>query len=185
MTETLTAMPSVLRAGDTLVYRRSLSDYPASGGWTLKATLAGASAITVTAVADGDTHVVTFTAVETGALTAGLYQFLERVEKGAEKYTVADGEASVLPNVATAAAGALADVDEALLADIEAELRRRAGEGAVDAYTIANRSVQRMSMKDLYDLRSKLKAKLSVRKMGGDWFQKSVRVTFTGTENEQ
>lgn len=187
MTE-LSQMPEDLLAGDTVVIRRSYADYPPAD-WTLKATLAGISVLAVTGTADGSEYVLTFTAAATQPLAPGLYQYVEAVEQGSGptliRHTVWSKTVHVQPAVIGAAAGALADVDEALLADIEVELRRRAGEGSIDAYSIANRSVQRMSMKDLYDLRTRLRNKLAIKQHAGAWLNAQTRVTFTGTENEQ
>lgn len=183
----VTQMPEDVQAGDTLIVTRDYPDYPVAD-WTLKATLAGISALSVTATEVSGKYVLTFTAQDTAGLSPGLYRYAEAIEQGSGanliRHTLYSASVHINAAVIGAAAGTLADVDEALLADVELELRRRAGEGAIDAYSIANRSVQRMSMKDLYDLRTKLRNKLAIKAHAGAWLGAGTRVTFTGPENE-
>ena len=55
--ETPTKEPETVRAGDTIKWKKSVSDYAASDGWTLKYSLRGQStAIDLTSTADGDEH---------------------------------------------------------------------------------------------------------------------------------
>src|SRR5512139_1557081 len=97
MTQELSALPESFAAGTTVKYRRRLSDYPASAGWTLKLHLAGASVLAKTATADGDDFLVTIEATDTeGDFAAGLYKWVERVSNaGGEVYEVGRGTVTV------------------------------------------------------------------------------------------
>ena len=102
MTTTSYIEPSSLRAGDTLAWRKVLPDYPATE-WTLGYTLINSSAkITITGSADGVEHVINVAAATSGAYTAGKYDYVAHVTKGAERVTVGSGRIEVLPNLAAA-----------------------------------------------------------------------------------
>lgn len=95
-------LPTTLRAGDTYSQLVVLADYPASDGWVLKARFtprAGGTPIAITAAAEGDDHRLAATAVITAAWLSGDYAAAQWVEKGAEVYTVASGQVTILPNL--------------------------------------------------------------------------------------
>lgn len=102
-TPTPTTEPQALRAGDTVAWLRSLSDYPASAGWVLTYTILSptAAAITLTATASGSDHAVAATAATTSGWPAGRRTWFARVTKGSEAYTVAEGTLDILPNPAS------------------------------------------------------------------------------------
>ena len=59
----VTTEPTSITAGDSVAWTRSLSDYPASAGWSLAYTLINAAAkITINASAAGDDHAVSVSA---------------------------------------------------------------------------------------------------------------------------
>jgi len=107
MAQELTNLPDQFAAGTTVSYRRRLTDYPASAGWTLRFHLAGASVLAKTAVADDDDFLVTIEATDTeGDFAAGLYKWVERVSNvGGEVYEVGRGAVTILPNLAEATEG--------------------------------------------------------------------------------
>jgi len=95
--------PSSFRAGDLLTWTKSLADYPANQSWTLAYTLINAaSKITINASASGADFLVSVAAATTAAYTAGAYQWMARVTKATEIYTVGQGTIEILPNLATA-----------------------------------------------------------------------------------
>lgn len=92
-----------MRAGDTIRWSRSLSDYPANEGWDLKFTLLGqGGAHNGTASADGDAHQITVAASESATWAPGNYLLTEYVTKGAERFTIASRSVRVLPDLASA-----------------------------------------------------------------------------------
>ena len=102
---TPTSEPTTARAGDTWTWQRSFSDYPATD-WTLGYTLfKSGTRITFTASASGSDHLVTLAAATTAGYTAGRYDWVAAVTKGAERYQVDSGVVQILPNVATISAG--------------------------------------------------------------------------------
>ncbi len=100
-----TAEPTAHRAGDTLAWRRSIVEYPATEGWVLAYALLSASApkITLTADADGADHLISVSAATTATWPAGPRTWSARVTKGAEAYTLGIGTIEILPDIAVAA----------------------------------------------------------------------------------
>ena len=97
--------PARVRAGDTVTWRKTLADYPASAGWTLYYRLIAAAAkIDITAAADGDTHLVTVAKATSAGWTPGAYTYVAWVASGTERATVAQGAMTVLPDLAAVTA---------------------------------------------------------------------------------
>jgi hypothetical protein len=141
-----------------------VTDYPASDGWTLTYSLNGKGAVAAIVASvnadDSNGYSVTVTAATTAAYTAGLYQYLARVSLAGEVYTVDSGVVIIAPNVATAATGALQTHAEKMVALCEAAIEANAVAaasggtgGAIQSYTIGNRSV---TFRDEADLRAQL-----------------------------
>ena len=98
----LPALPSTLRAGDTLADTFSLSDYPAPT-WVLTFTLINSAAKqTVTCSASGTDHAMAVTAATTAGWAAGTYSWSAHATSGAARYTVNTGTVEVLPDLAAA-----------------------------------------------------------------------------------
>lgn len=101
MAEIATIEPSEITAGDTIQWKKTLSDYPASAGWALKYRFINSAAkYDITAAADGDDHLVTIAAATSAGYTAGTYTWTRRVEKGTERYTLGSGTVEILPDLA-------------------------------------------------------------------------------------
>lgn len=115
-------MPRRIVAGSSVTYRRELGDYPASA-WDLSLYLKGKGSLVVEANADGDTHVVEITALETAGLHAfaGIYRAFERVEEiaGERVITLPLFTVEVLPDPAQAAAGDLQPFAEKIVEILE------------------------------------------------------------------
>lgn len=144
--------PAYIQAGDTLAWRRTLPDYPASAGWTLSYRLINATGkIDIAASADGDAHLVSVAASVTASWSAGAYKWTAHVVRGAERYTVGSGDVVIKPDLAAQPSGvdarseaerALADLRSALLTWI-------ATSGQVQSYTIAGRTMTYRSMAEI------------------------------------
>lgn len=101
-----TTEPTQFTAGDSLAWdREDLTDYPASGGWSLSYALAGPQKIAINATADGDHYHVRVDAIITRTWVAGQYWWEAYVTKTTERYRVAWGTIVILPNLQDAAAG--------------------------------------------------------------------------------
>ena len=84
MAETPSKEPSEFRAGDSVKWQKSIDDYKASAGWSLAYAFRGpGGVIDVTASASGDEHLVEITPTTSAAYTAGIYDVIGYVTKGA------------------------------------------------------------------------------------------------------
>jgi len=69
--------PTRIRAGDTITWRKTLSEFPASLGWVLYYRLINTVAKQdITAAADGDAHLVTVTKAASAGYAAGQHLFI-------------------------------------------------------------------------------------------------------------
>jgi hypothetical protein len=96
--ETPTIEPLQIRAGDSVEWEKSLSDYPATE-WTLTYYLRGPKPLDIPATADGQGFAVTISAATTAPLPAGDYWLFGRVTDGTDVVTVYEGTVKVLPNL--------------------------------------------------------------------------------------
>jgi len=179
MAQELSTLPESFAAGTTVRYRRRLSEYPASAGWTLKLHLAGASVLSKTAVADGDGFVVTLAAEDTAAFTPGLYKWVERVSNvGGEVYEIASGVVTVLPNLAEATEGSEQEWVERAIAALKAHIEGRLPAG-MESYQIAGRAVSKVPVKEAVALLATFESRLA-RLRNPDFVTRPVLVSFTG-----
>lgn len=96
-----TTAPTTIRSGDTVTWTISLTDYPASAGWSLSYVLINASAkIDISSTASGNDHLINVSAATTANWVAGEYSLIGVVSKGAERYTVASERITIQPNLA-------------------------------------------------------------------------------------
>ena len=94
--------PDFLRSGDSLTWKRALSDYPATV-WTLTYSfLSSAAKITITASASGTDHLVDVAPATSAAYTAGWYDWTAQVTDGTDRHTVDTGRMQVLPDLEAA-----------------------------------------------------------------------------------
>lgn len=155
--------PAELRAGDTWKWTRSLADYSAAAGWTLKYRFRHptAAGFEIVASASGSDFAITVAAATTAAYTAGKYTWQAWVEGGSsEKYSVDEGTLAVLPDYRSGTASAtLDDRSHArkVLEAIEAVIENRASRDQ-ESYKIADRELKRTPLADLLKLRTRYQA---------------------------
>ena len=100
-----TTEPARVRAGDTVTWRKSLPDYPATSGWTLYYRAINATAkIDITAAADGADHLVSEIPTTTDGWTAGDYTLLAWVSDGTDRVTLPSARITIDPDLAAVAA---------------------------------------------------------------------------------
>jgi hypothetical protein len=100
-----TVEPDQIIAGDSISWRKLLSDYPASAGWALSYALRGPGKIDIDAAADDDGHLIQIGAAATVSWAAGFYTWTLFAKLGADRYTVAQGAIEILADPAAIAAG--------------------------------------------------------------------------------
>jgi len=148
-------LANLLTAGDTLNFTAVVSDYPATGGWTLKYHLAprvSGSVIDITATASGSDYLVQVSSSTTGGWAAGYYTWSAYVEKAGERYTVSRGQLEIRAASASMAAGVDNRTHARKVLDaIRAVIENRATLDQQE-YTIGNRSLKRMTGDELQRL---------------------------------
>lgn len=155
-------IPETLRAGDTIAWDESLSDYPASDGWTLAFALRAKDLppITITASTSGSDYAILITAPTSKAYKPGIYSWQAYVSKGTspdftEKYSIATGRIEILPNLTIVTAETdLRSHAKKVLDAIESLLEGKALSGDAMSYSIGGRSISRMSPEELITWRS-------------------------------
>lgn len=143
-----TTEPSTVRAGDTWQWRREdlTSDYPASGGWSLKYYFRNASAkFDLTAIADGDAFSITAPKASTASRTPGKYDWVAVAESATERHEIDRGILNILHDYATDAVYDDRTFARRMLESIEAALINRANTDQLDLVNaeLADRSLSR------------------------------------------
>lgn len=144
----LTELPTTITAGDSYVITLSLSDYPATAGWSLAYAVAGTSVDSWTSTASGAAHVLTLTAIDTAALSAGTYQTRLRASRSGAVETIATGVVTVAADLFAAAPGEYTSEWEALKAAAHTALKTLMDGGGVQMVTILGRQTMFRSPDD-------------------------------------
>ena len=131
-----TTEPARVRAGDTVTWRKSLGDYPATDGWTLYYRLINATAkIDITSTADGADHLVSVPKATTDDWAAGEYVLVAWVDDGTDRVSLPGGRITILPDLA-----AVAD------AGYDSRTQARKMLDAIDAALLSLSSGERLSV---------------------------------------
>lgn len=158
-----TTEPAQLRAGDTLTWRKSLADYPASEGWVLSYRLINAAnKYDITAAADGDDHLITVAAATSSPYVAGDYQWVSAVTLGAQRFTIAQGTFKVLANLAAAPGGVdIRSTAKKALDLLDAALLEHGSRAWTKEYEIAGRRMSFVSASEFMKFRSQLQMEVA------------------------
>ena len=149
-----TTEPTQFRAGEYVTWEKSLADYSADDGWTLKYTLSGNAGGTIAAKAatgSGTTHTMVFTVAETAALTKGKFKLFGWVENAdaSQKITISTTTVTVLTNLFTASATDQRSDNQIILDAIIAVIKGRATKQHQEI-AIAGRNIMLLSPAELY-----------------------------------
>lgn len=151
-------LPKQIRAGDSLKFNDSLSNYPAPT-WTLSYTLATADLIIeITSTADGSEHAIYEVLATTADWEPGKYRWQATVSDGTDRFTVGTGSTQVLADLSQAGQGEICHVEKVISA-IEAMLE---GKATTDqqSFSVAGRTLSRYTIPELLAWRDKYKAEL-------------------------
>jgi len=186
-------VPVAFTAGVTVKFHRGFNDYPPADGWTYKIYFNGAtdvfSADGVIDPKDSSAWLVTINPSDS-EVDPGLYRYVERVSSsgGTEVYDAGEGVVQILPDLATAPAGATLSFAEKMLAQIEAEIQARVT-ADVEEYSVqasslgGGRSVKKIPMVELQKLRGYYGAMVRRKKNPGT-IGAQVRVDFVDESND-
>jgi len=154
--------PDAITAGDTLAFTHTDSVYQISD-WSLTYNLLNASnfySFRASSPSTGYDFSVSVAATTTSTWQPGIYRWVARVVNGVtlETLTIEQGTLEILPNWATLTSGYdyRSHVKKTLDA-LEATIMGKASSDQL-AYTIGNRSLQRMKPEELLVWRDKYKA---------------------------
>jgi hypothetical protein len=155
-------VPDHFPAGTTVKFTRSLNDFSPADGWTYAIYLNGLTqkfnkAATVLA----NIFQIEFLPSDTANLNPGPFRYAERLTNAGtgEVFDITGDELviNIEPNVASAAAGTFNTWEERTLAIVEAAIAGRLTSD-IQAYQIAGRSVSKIPIVELRQIRGELKA---------------------------
>ena len=159
MSTTSNTEPVSIRAGETISFTKSLSDY-SPPDWTLKYKIIGASGIGDATVTPGTSdYAVVFSNAVTKLIAAGIYTLYGWVEKGSgatlEVHAIYSQLLTVLADLSVVTAATdTRTTNKKILDQIETAITEYTVK-PVDAISIANRTFQRPSLLTLQKLRSR------------------------------
>lgn len=154
----LTTEPTVITAGDTVSWTKSLADYPANGGWSLSYTIINATnKYIINANASGTDFLMSVAAATTAVWAAGDYSWQSRVTNGAEVYTLDIGDMTIKPSFASQVTLDNRSHAAKTLEAIEASIEGRATSATAE-YEIAGRKLKYISFAEMLKLRDFYKA---------------------------
>lgn len=91
--------PTVITAGDTLIWQRTLQDYPATDGWVLNYRFINAAGkIDIVAANAGTDYLVTVAMATTGAYLAGTYDWSSWLTGNSQRISIATGRIVIKPD---------------------------------------------------------------------------------------
>jgi hypothetical protein len=147
--------PTEIVAGDSIDFTRTLPDYPASQGWSLKYVLrGGADAITFTSTASGDDHVIAVAPAVTALWLPADYSIEGFAENGADRHTFYLSHLNVLTNTEVTDPAETQTHAQRMLASLESQLEKMAQSDIIDS-SVEGTEIRREQRKEIYQLRAK------------------------------
>jgi len=153
----LDQVPTVFRAGETVDFLRFFNDFPASEGWSYTIYFNGAANVFNKAAADDPAGFHVTLNPNDLAVPAGIYRYIERVvNTSGEVRTVGQGVVEIMPDLATAPAGAMTSFAEQMLNAIQNEIAARMGADVEEYHSAvagSSWSVKKIPMEQLQKMR--------------------------------
>jgi len=176
----LSDIPKSLVIGNSVSWKKSLSNFPATS-WTLSYALVMASEqIVITASASGAGHLVEVSPTTSTDYTAGEYEYQAFVVNGvgSERYKIESGQVEILANYAAATSGLDARSWVKTTLDLIADIIT--GKVAQDraSYSIHGRSIASYSWEEILQLHVKFKAMYAAEVRAKTGRSSSVKVWF-------
>lgn len=159
-TDISTIEPDEIRAGDTVTWLKSLSDYPASDSWVLSYRLVSSTThYDISSSASDSDHLVTITAATTANYTPGEYTLIGWVTKSSERYSIPSKKINVLPDLAAVATGYDIRSNARKTLDLlDAALQAQGSNAWVQEYEIAGRRMRFRSIGEFMKFYDRVKA---------------------------
>jgi hypothetical protein len=155
-------VPDHFPAGTTVKFTRSLDDFLPTDGWAYTIYLNGLTQkFNKAASVLGNIFQIEFLPADTAALNPGPFRYAERLSNSGtgEVYDITGDELviNIEPNVGAAAAGVFNTWEERTLAVVEAAISGRLTSD-IQTYQIAGRSVSKIPILELRQIRGELRA---------------------------
>jgi len=154
-------VPLQITAGDSVSWKISLSDFPASDSWVLTYSLVKSDTkIEITSQADGDDHLVEISFATSAGYTVGEYEWQARISNGTERYQVDSGVVEIVADFASQSTGYDARSHAKIVLDaLEAAIEGRASKTQM-SQMVGKIQVQHMTLEEQVNLRDRYKAKV-------------------------
>jgi hypothetical protein len=172
-----TSWPKFITAGASFKVDRSFSQFGASPNWALSLFFAGAQTAEIAGTPqitpDGNVFHVVLAPTDTQPLNASggqsqPYTLVERLTgTDGEVYDVNVEKIMVSPNIAEAEPGDYLTPEEKILAQLQTTLQARISGGAVESYSIAGRSITKISTPQLMEMIGQYKWKVYMQRNPG------------------
>lgn len=155
-------VPDHFPAGTTVKFTRSFGDFQPSDGWAYTIYLNGLTQkFNKAATVLNNIFQIQFVPSDTASLDPGPFRYAERLTNSGtgEVYDITGDELviNIEPNVGSAVAGAFNTFEERTLMVVEAALAGRLTSG-IQSYQIAGRSVSKIPISELLQIRGTLRA---------------------------
>jgi hypothetical protein len=168
-------IPASLRAGDTYSWTETFADYPASEGYILEIILHARdkAPIVITAAASGDDYAVAISAATSKAYPPGTYHYQAYICTKTDsvitaKYTQQTGQITIHPDLTSSDSQAdFRSHAKKVLDAIEALIEGKATADVL-SYSIAGRSIAKMSPEELIKWRDFYKHEYELEKQAED-----------------
>lgn len=154
--------PAQLRAGETLHFVKSLSNYPADNGWNIAYSFRGSPStkIDFTSTPSGKDHSVTVAFSDTAAWLPGIYFGTGTVTDGTTAKVVWTGQLQILPNLSVMDGGIdTRNQNRRILDNVRAVIEGRASSTILNSEVEGTR-LDRLSHKELMALESTYNTKV-------------------------
>ncbi|MGL5064689.1 MAG: hypothetical protein ACRC62_32300 [Microcoleus sp.] len=160
--------------GDTVQWTEEISGYPSSE-YVISYVLRGPSSFTVTGV----NGTFTITATQSNQVTPGSYWWQLQALKNGNRITIGNGRISVFADFGQVLQGydGRSQLEKDLDA-VKAAIRAIAAGGAVQSYSIRNRSLNRYSLTELTTLKNELARELAAEKRASGEGSRSMLITW-------
>lgn len=166
-----TSWPKFITAGATFKVDRVFSQFPGSPDWALSVLFAGPQIANISGTPqitpDGNVYHITLAPADTQPLNPGggtslAYTVVERLTAAStgEVYDVNVEKLMVSPNIALATDGDYLTPEEKILTQLQTTLQARISGGAVESYSIAGRSITKISTPQLLEMIGQYKWKV-------------------------
>lgn len=148
---TLDCLPSQIRAGDTVIWKRAGGDYKATDGWVITYSFNnGANRYKVEAATDGADHKATMQSSVTKSWMPGTYDVIVSAKDSANERTTIDAEQRTVVVLENLIDGSPKSLDRKIYENIQAVVEGRLQPNAdIESSQFNGEAITRMSSTDL------------------------------------